>query len=126
MAEYLQSQSRLEGVGGAVYLAELAQSTISAANAEHYSTIVRDKSLLRSLIGAGSEIISNCYDASREVQKLLDESEQAAAGKGRAALGRPPASRFYFRRMSSKGISVSMAPKCTPSTRAVCTTMLVW
>ncbi|MBG3875842.1 replicative DNA helicase [Desulfovibrio oxamicus] len=77
MAEYLQSQSRLEGVGGAVYLAELAQSTISAANAEHYSTIVRDKSLLRSLIGAGSEIISNCYDASREVQKLLDESEQA-------------------------------------------------
>lgn len=38
---------------------------------------VRDKSLQRSLIGACSDIISNCFDQSRSVDALLDESEQA-------------------------------------------------
>lgn len=77
VAEYLKSQSNLEAVGGAVYLAELAQAVVSASNAEYFATIVRDKALQRSLIGACSEIISNCYDPSREVGNLLDESEAA-------------------------------------------------
>lgn len=64
-------------MGGAAYLSELAQTVVSGANAEYYSTIVRDKSLQRSLIGACSDIISNCFDQSRSVDALLDESEQA-------------------------------------------------
>lgn len=68
---------QLEAVGGAAYLSELAQTVVSGANAEYYSTIVRDKSLQRSLIGACSDIISNCFDQSRSVDALLDESEQA-------------------------------------------------
>lgn len=62
-------------MGGAAYLSELAQTVVSGANAEYYSTIVRDKSLQRSLIGACSDIISNCFDQSRSVDALLDESE---------------------------------------------------
>ena len=77
LAEYLKSHNQLEAVGGAVYLAELAQVVVSAANAEYYAAIVRDKSLQRSLITACSDIISNCYDASREVSTLIDESESA-------------------------------------------------
>ena len=76
-AEQLKSQNALEEAGGAVYLGELAQAVVSGANAEYYATIVRDKSLQRSLINACSGIIVNCYDASREVGELLDESEQA-------------------------------------------------
>ena len=64
-------------MGGAAYLSELAQTVVSGANAEYYSTIVRDKALQRSLIGACSDIISNCFDQSRTVEALLDESEQA-------------------------------------------------
>lgn len=75
-AAYLQDRGELENVGGAAYLAELAQTVVSGANAEYYATIVRDKSLQRSLIGACSDIIGNCFDASRSVENLLDESEQ--------------------------------------------------
>ena len=64
-------------MGGAAYLSELTQTVVSGANAEYYSTIVRDKSLQRSLISACSDIISNCFDQSRSVDALLDESEQA-------------------------------------------------
>ena len=67
----------MEDAGGAVYLADLAQAVVSGANAEYYATIVRDKALQRGLIEVCSGIISNCYDASREVASLLDESEQA-------------------------------------------------
>ena len=76
-AEQLKSMNALEEAGGAVYLGELAQAVVSGANAEYYATIVRDKSLQRSLINACSGIIVNCYDATREVGELLDESEQA-------------------------------------------------
>lgn len=76
-AEQLKKQNALEDAGGAVYLGELAQAIVSGANAEYYATIVHDKALQRGLINACSGIIANCYDASREVGELLDESEQA-------------------------------------------------
>ena len=76
-AAYLKDSGQLEAVGGAIYLAELAQSVVGGANAEYYAGIVRDKSLQRSLINTCSGIIANCYDASRGVSTLLDESEQA-------------------------------------------------
>ena len=76
-AAYLNDHQQLEAAGGAVYLAELAQTVVSGANAEYYATIVRDKSLQRSLINACSDIIGNCFDGSRDVKSLLDESEQA-------------------------------------------------
>ena len=77
VAEQLKTISKLEAAGGAVYLAELAQSVISSANAAYYAGLVRDKALLRSLIGSCSDIIGHCFDPSREVQELLDQSEQA-------------------------------------------------
>lgn len=76
-AAFLKDMGTLEAAGGAVYLAELAQTVVGGANAEYYATIVRDKSLQRSLISACSEIISNCFDTSRSVDSLLDESEQS-------------------------------------------------
>ena len=75
-AAYLKDRGELENVGGAAYLAELAQTVVSGANAEYYATIVRDKALQRSLIDACSDIIGNCFDASRPIETLLDESEQ--------------------------------------------------
>ncbi len=76
-AAALKDRGELETVGGASYLADLAQTVVGGANAEYYATIVRDKSLQRSLIGVCSSIISNCFDQTRSVDSLLDESEQA-------------------------------------------------
>ena len=77
ISEHLKARSLLEQASGVVFLAELAEAVVSGANAAHYAVIVRDRSLQRQLIAACSGIISNCYDASREVGSLLDESEQS-------------------------------------------------
>ncbi|MBO4301309.1 MAG: replicative DNA helicase [Desulfovibrio sp.] len=77
VAEQLKATNTLEEAGGAVYLGELAQAVITGANAEYYAGIVRNKAMQRGLINACSRIIVNCYDAARDVDELLDESEQA-------------------------------------------------
>jgi replicative DNA helicase len=77
VSEHLKAHNLLDRAGGAVFLAELTEAVVSGANAAHYAAIVRDKGLQRQLIIACSGIISNCYDASREVASLLDESEQS-------------------------------------------------
>lgn len=76
-AELLKSRDELEAAGGAVYLGQLAHAVVSGANAEYYAGLVRDKALQRNLINACANIIGNCFDASQEVESLLDESEQA-------------------------------------------------
>jgi replicative DNA helicase len=76
VTEHLTQTQLLDSVGGPVYLAELASSPVSAANALHHAGIVRAKSISRKLIEAASEIIGNCYDA-QDIEALLDQSEQA-------------------------------------------------
>ncbi|MBQ3059379.1 MAG: replicative DNA helicase [Desulfovibrio sp.] len=88
LAEQLKSSGKLEEAGGAVYLADLSQAVVSGANADYYAVIVRDKALQRGLINACSNIIGNCYDASREVNSLLDESEQAVFSISQRTTGR--------------------------------------
>jgi len=73
--DHLESTGTLETIGGPVYLFELADSVVSAANAKHHAKIVADKSILRKLIDASSNIITNCYEAG-DVDILLGESEK--------------------------------------------------
>ena len=77
LAEALRVSGRLDEVGGPAYLAELASATVSAANALHHATIVREKSVQRKLISTAVDIITRCYDGGQETDTLLDESEQA-------------------------------------------------
>ena len=74
VAEDLISKAQLDGAGGSIYLAELLDAVVSAANAEHYAGIVKGRSIQRSLINACSDIIGRSYDAP-DVYELLDESE---------------------------------------------------
>lgn len=77
VAEHLNHIGKLGDIGGAVYLAELAQSEISAANALYYANIVRDKAMQRGLINAATGIITSCFEPGAEVPQLMDQSEQA-------------------------------------------------
>ncbi len=74
--EALRASGHLDRAGGAGYLADLAGSMLSAANAENYARLVRDRALQRALINTCSEIIGKSYQAP-DVESLLDESEQA-------------------------------------------------
>lgn len=76
-AELLKSRDELESAGGAVYLGQIAQAVVTGANAEYYARLVREKAMQRNLIDACAQIIGNCFDASKDVESLIDESEQA-------------------------------------------------
>ena len=56
VAEELKRRDQLENVGGLPYLTSLMDTVQTAASAAYYATIVREKSLLRSLIHAGTQI----------------------------------------------------------------------
>ena len=76
LAEYLNSQKQLEDVGRGAYLAELWDAAPSAANAEHYAHIVREKGITRSLIHASTEILRDAYDQSQPADELLAKAER--------------------------------------------------
>ena len=78
--DWLQNKKLLEDVGGAERLAMLAESVVSGANAPYYAKIVKEKSLLRSLIQSSANIISSCFDGTNDVSLLLDEAEKTIFG----------------------------------------------
>ncbi len=77
ISETLEQTNELEEVGGAAYLIELAKNTPSAANVKTYATIVRQRSILRQLIGAAHDIAENAHHPKgRDISELLDEAEK--------------------------------------------------
>jgi len=74
--EHLQSLGRAEDCGGLVYLNALAQSVPSAANIRRYAEIVRERAVLRKLIGASDEIATQAFNPQgKPVTQILDEAE---------------------------------------------------
>lgn len=76
VAEELKGKALLEDAGGAVYLAELARTSISAANAEYYAELVRDKSMGRQLITSCADTIAESYEPGSDIRSILDQTEQ--------------------------------------------------
>jgi replicative DNA helicase len=76
LSEQLRKDGALEKAGGHEYLTELADAVPSAANILHYANQVREKSILRKLISATTEISTRCYDHDIQIDEFLDEAEQ--------------------------------------------------
>src|SRR5438105_12808527 len=76
LAELLKEQKQIEDVGGYAYLAELWDAAPTAANAEYYARIVRDKAVVRHLIHAGTEILRDAYDQAMPADELLEAAER--------------------------------------------------
>ena len=58
------------------YIKIIAETVPSAANVLDYAQIVKEKSLLRSLIGASDEIREMAFSAQGEVKDIIDSAEQ--------------------------------------------------
>src|SRR5690606_19817922 len=58
VSEKLERRGKLADIGGLAYLSTLVRDTPTAANVRAYALIVRERSLLRSLISAGTAIVS--------------------------------------------------------------------
>jgi replicative DNA helicase len=75
LSDALKSGNHLQEVGGSAYLAELADKVPTAANVAYYARIVRQKSVLRSLIHTATEIATMGYESGGDVDQFLDEAE---------------------------------------------------
>jgi replicative DNA helicase len=77
LADRLQAAGDLDRIGGPVELDRLIDGTPTAAHAEYYIDIVRQKHLLRSIIACSRRAEQDCYGAECDADELLGRVEQA-------------------------------------------------
>jgi replicative DNA helicase len=76
LAEELHQRSQIEDIGGYAYLTELWDAAPTAANAAYYANIVRDRSLVRSLIHTSTEILRDAYDQAQPGDEMVQQAEK--------------------------------------------------
>ncbi|NQX96022.1 MAG: replicative DNA helicase, partial [Erythrobacter sp.] len=77
VADRLLATGELEAAGGHQYLSELAEHTPTAANIRAYAKAVRERAVLRQLIGAAQDIANTGFHPEgRPAEALLDEAER--------------------------------------------------
>lgn len=82
LVDCLKRANEYETVGGAAYIGKIMNSVATAAHAVYYADIVRDKSILRGLISAATNIIRGAYEHSADVSSLISEAESSIAAVG--------------------------------------------
>jgi replicative DNA helicase len=76
LRDELSKRQVLDEVGGAAYLGEILNSVPSAAHAEHYGKVVREKSILRRLIQASNSNLQDAYAPHESVEQVMDRAEK--------------------------------------------------
>jgi len=77
LGERLKQAARLDSIGGSVFLDRLIDSTPTAAHAEYYIDIVRQKYLLRMIIDTARRAESECFTSEESADHLLGTVEQS-------------------------------------------------
>ena len=77
LKEELSRGGELDAVGGPAYVASLVDGVPRATNVEYYAKIVKEKSVLRKLIGAANAILGDAYEADQDAAEILDRAEHS-------------------------------------------------
>lgn len=72
----LNDTEQLHLVGGADYIVKLADTAVSSANAHHYVELIRSRAHLRRLIETAEKIAEEGFDASNELDNVMDKAER--------------------------------------------------
>jgi replicative DNA helicase len=75
VAAELTKRGELAKVGGASYLHTLVSGVATAANADYYAQIVKERAILRRLVDAGTRIVQLGYTGTGEVDDLVDRAQ---------------------------------------------------
>jgi len=75
LEESLKSRDKLVKIGGIEYLKELAKTVPTSAHIVKYAEIVREKSVMRKLIGASTRTIENIHQDDEDIRTILDQAE---------------------------------------------------
>ena len=86
--EALSRRKELDAVGGAAYLAYLTEGIPRNPNVESYVRIVKDKSLLRQLLGIFHEGMTAAADQSEDATQVLNDVEVKLAEVADSAIQR--------------------------------------
>jgi replicative DNA helicase len=76
LRDELKKRKQLEAVGGVEYIAKIMESVPTSANVMYYAGIVKDKWMLRELIGAAGDILTQAYEPGGSPSEKLDEAER--------------------------------------------------
>jgi replicative DNA helicase len=72
----LRRREQYDEVGGEEYIVTCAENVTTWVNAEYYAKIVRDKGMLRDLIGCVGQIAESAYGETRPAAEILDGAEE--------------------------------------------------
>lgn len=72
----LSQNDKLEAVGGVTYLRNAATNVPTTRHVTYYSTIIKDKAMLRSLIQRANAISDMAYSESDKVERVVNQAEQ--------------------------------------------------
>jgi len=75
LIEQMKREGILDDIGGPVAVTTIASSVPTAANITHYTKIVKEKFILRTLITTATQIIQESYEAVVDVDTMLDKAE---------------------------------------------------
>lgn len=76
LSDALKKRSALDMVGGITYLTGLSTAPDFTRHVSKYAEIVKEKSILRKLIKASSDIMEKSFAGEKEVLELLEEAEK--------------------------------------------------
>ena len=76
LRDELKKRKSLDAIGGVDYLVRVVESVPSAASAEYYAGIVKEKGMLRDLARTCGEILNDACDEGGDVGEKLDTAEQ--------------------------------------------------
>ncbi len=75
LSTFLKKKKQYEQVGGARYLAELAEGVPTAANVETYAHLIKESATKRGLIHMAANVSDLCFDEDKSINDILDTAE---------------------------------------------------
>jgi replicative DNA helicase len=77
VAERLRVSNRLDSIGGTAFLDQLVDGTPTAAHAEYYIDIVRQRHIVRTIIACARDAEAFCYGSQESADSILGRVEQS-------------------------------------------------
>jgi len=115
VAEELEKKEELSDCGGRTYLSELASGVATAANAEYYANIIKDKAKLRQMIEASMNTLDECYSQREETPIILESAERRifdvvrgeieSNGRSYAELHKEIKAHYEFQKINGGGLA---------------------
>lgn len=76
----LDEKGLLQTIGGRAYLMQISNTVPTSSHVSNYANIIQKKSTLRRLIHAAQDITAIGFDATEDVEAMLDRAEQTLFG----------------------------------------------